>query len=226
MSSPTSSAVITMVVKERPVFANELWLVILQYFFASLASFKSGRTVIDDKLFELNLGGGILSRFRRVSKNFAACAFEAFYQIYEFKFAEVWSRCGAYQMMRFPPFSLHKCLRSIQVVVHLHDYWMAWVPGADTSVYAANGWAQTAIVSATSLLAHCAGARALLVVSRMPFLNSLDIKIDTSFRNPQAAIAVIKSAGLAVRAREVKLTIDPGFPSKVWHTELILALTL
>jgi hypothetical protein len=101
------------------------------------------------------------------------------------------------------------------------------VPGADTSLPGYQHMAINAIVSANELFAHCTGARTLLALSQMTGLKALDLTVFAGFRNPQAAVAVYKSAGFAVDAGEVKLAINPECAvagEEDWHSELAQAL--
>jgi hypothetical protein len=230
MSLPNLSNTFTMITSggsifaNSPVLANELWLKIFVFFFSSLPTFKAGK-IIDAKYFGILLAHGILSKLRRISKTLASLAFQAFYEVYEFKFFNNDLRFS--DTISLPSSFYHKCLRRIQVVVRLSDAFFTMIPGADTSLPGYQQMAINAIVSASELFAHCSGARTLLALSRMIGLQALDLTIFAGFRNPEAALAVYKSAGIAVDAVEVKLAINPECAvagEEDWPSELVQAL--
>jgi hypothetical protein len=213
-----------MIAPKGPVFANEIFLMILEYFFASLSTFKAGK--MTDVKFKALLAAGVLFRFGRVSKTFASLAFQAFYQIHEFK---LYQRHVAHlgenlRSIALPPSLYYQCLRRIQVVVVLTDHRVTYLPGADPSLPLYQRLAKTAVISANELFALCPDARALLEISKMTGLKALDLDIIPNFVNKKGAIALYKSSGIALRADEVKLTV--GQRRLKWHARLGKALGL
>jgi hypothetical protein len=115
------------------------------------------------------------------------------------------------------------------VTVRLANRFMIKLPGADISLPIWQRAVEHPIVAAYELFSTCAGARTLRTLSRMTGLLALDLTIWTDFVPNQAFYDAYKSAGIVLRAGEVKLTVNPGLRGlgpQSWHAKLGKALGL
>ncbi|KAG9190916.1 hypothetical protein G6011_09004 [Alternaria panax] len=165
----------------------------------------------------------MLAKFAVVSRQFHEVALAVFYEHNFFDFAannNYRTSFGVVKAPPLPPLHLHSSLRNVRLLLHLTDSWGEAVQLSDRV-----RWKDHPFTNTIELFRFCPAARVLeLLSTTMTELRVLDLHIAVDFRlsDRRAAIAIYRSAGFLVRAREVKLTIVNGIDgcSETWHALL------
>ena len=195
---------------------NELWLEILKIHMMVMPLCKSG-TLIDKKRFDIINAMTFIGNLRLVSKTFAFLAMEAFYAGNHFvlrhiNFNNHLSAWGTSMPPCLPPVCFRACLRRLHIDIPLEDTYFITQAGDYNLPLALRIPTRHPVRSVKDLMKYCPGARLLAsltnAIGGFPGLVHLDLHIWTDFRcGNEAALAVIKEAAFAVRARKVVVTV-------------------
>jgi hypothetical protein len=237
MSSAIIPATVNSTGPQYQVFPNEVLIEILKYLLILPASMKPIA-----QLYVIRHGR--YNKLLQVSKNFAACAREAFYGMNAFVFPALsklrlpptwWNEVEF--APRLPPVVVRQYLRRIHITIPLRDYYWTANPNDDS------GRIANRIVSLAQLYQHCDGARQLRdlthAVTGFGRLEVLDLEIYEDFRfgfDVDTSLAIYRSAGFTVRAGQVNVSVwvpwQQKYPeareelSRHWYPRLVEVITV
>ncbi|KAF2030680.1 hypothetical protein EK21DRAFT_111770 [Setomelanomma holmii] len=191
---------------------TELLLEIFKHYIMMTPLKKPG-TVVDQKRFAIINRTGYMSRICCLSGAMTFLSMEAYYSLNEFCFkaVDVVNFLTPYMTSLpppLPPLRFRKFLRRIQVHIALEDFYNI----TDSAEYSLPAHQRRstrhAVTTTKELFDYCPGARTLATLTDMSTgfytLQQLELHIHTWFlHDEQTALAIVKEAGFALRARKV-----------------------